>query len=164
VHLLGIVPSRGSQSIQLLQEADTTTELSRAAVARFLSIAPTVTPAAAAAAVAASGVAPAMTVSSTAAPTGPAAASVPLPATAATWPAIAPNIAADLDQVIADLVAAMSTPEIAALKTHCASSRSVPSGYDGKLLARGRASLFRALDPREKRYIRARFQATIIAI
>jgi uncharacterized LabA/DUF88 family protein len=37
VHLLGIVPSRGSQSILLLQEADTTTEWDKATVAKFLS-------------------------------------------------------------------------------------------------------------------------------
>ena len=36
VHLLGIVPSRGSQSIQLLQEADTTTEWEKNTVAKFL--------------------------------------------------------------------------------------------------------------------------------
>lgn len=36
VHLLGIQPSRGSQSLQLLQEADTTTEWGADVVARFL--------------------------------------------------------------------------------------------------------------------------------
>jgi NYN domain len=38
VHLLGIEPSRGSQSKALLQEADTTGEWTKATVARFLSI------------------------------------------------------------------------------------------------------------------------------
>lgn len=36
LHLLGIEPSRGSQSRQLLQEADTTTEWDKATVAKFL--------------------------------------------------------------------------------------------------------------------------------
>jgi uncharacterized LabA/DUF88 family protein len=39
VHLVGIVPSRGSQSQLLLQEADTTTEWSREQVAEFLKLA-----------------------------------------------------------------------------------------------------------------------------
>jgi uncharacterized LabA/DUF88 family protein len=38
VHLLGIKPSRGSQSPQLLQEADTTSEWSAETVSKFLSI------------------------------------------------------------------------------------------------------------------------------
>lgn len=38
VHLLGIVPSRGSQSSQLLQEADTTTEWDQATIREFLSL------------------------------------------------------------------------------------------------------------------------------
>lgn len=38
VHLLGIEPSRGSQSQQLLQEADTTSEWSALSVSSFLSI------------------------------------------------------------------------------------------------------------------------------
>ena len=38
VHLLGIHPSRGSQSLQLMQEADTTFEWSAETVGRFLSI------------------------------------------------------------------------------------------------------------------------------
>lgn len=36
IHLLGIVPSRGSQSHQLLQEADTTTEWNSSDIERFL--------------------------------------------------------------------------------------------------------------------------------
>ena len=36
VHLLGVVPSRGSQAILLLQEADTTTEWDKNTVAKFL--------------------------------------------------------------------------------------------------------------------------------
>lgn len=38
VHLLGIIPSRGSQSAQLLQEADTTEEWSKDTIAKFLTI------------------------------------------------------------------------------------------------------------------------------
>jgi len=38
VHLLGIQPSRGSQSLQLLQEADTTTEWDKTTVSKFLAI------------------------------------------------------------------------------------------------------------------------------
>src|SRR5665213_2998834 len=38
IHLLGITPSRGSQSKALLQEADTTTEWGKVTVAKFLSV------------------------------------------------------------------------------------------------------------------------------
>jgi uncharacterized LabA/DUF88 family protein len=38
VHLVGIEPSRGSQSKQLMHEADTNSELDRAAVSTFLSV------------------------------------------------------------------------------------------------------------------------------
>jgi len=41
VHLLGIVPSRGSQSQQLLREADTTAEWDAGTVATFLALRPT---------------------------------------------------------------------------------------------------------------------------
>ncbi len=45
VHLLGIVPSRGSQSRALLEEADTTTEWHGPDISRFLSLkSPTYTP------------------------------------------------------------------------------------------------------------------------
>ena len=40
VHLVGIKPSRGSQSLSLLQEADTTHEWTEAEVASFLSCKP----------------------------------------------------------------------------------------------------------------------------
>lgn len=43
VHLVGIAPSRGSQSMQLLREADTTTEWDATTVAKFLSVKPPVT-------------------------------------------------------------------------------------------------------------------------
>jgi uncharacterized LabA/DUF88 family protein len=43
VHLLGIEPIRSSQSQQLLQEADTTTEWERATIATFLSVRETLT-------------------------------------------------------------------------------------------------------------------------
>jgi uncharacterized LabA/DUF88 family protein len=38
IHLIGIAPSRGSQSLQLLRESDTTTEWDSATVSKFLSI------------------------------------------------------------------------------------------------------------------------------
>ena len=40
VHLIGITPCRGSQSLSLLQEADTTTEWEAATVEKFLSLKP----------------------------------------------------------------------------------------------------------------------------
>ena len=40
VHLIGIEPSRGTQSLSLLQEADTTTEWSGAEICTFLSLVP----------------------------------------------------------------------------------------------------------------------------
>lgn len=40
VHLIGIAPCRGSQSLQLMQEADTTTEWDATVVSRFLTVLP----------------------------------------------------------------------------------------------------------------------------
>ena len=44
VHLLGIYPARGSQSQQLMQEADTTREWPRTVVSKFMTVRPAIEP------------------------------------------------------------------------------------------------------------------------
>jgi hypothetical protein len=145
VHLVGIAPSRGSQSVQLLRESDTTTEWDAVTVSKFLSIKAPVTTAIAA--------------------TLPAT-NVPISVASATSPAtsIPPaTVTGALDIVIRALVATLDSSDITALKTLWLTSRSVPREFDGKLLARSRAHLGRDLLPDEKRYVRFRFTTTVQA-
>jgi hypothetical protein len=150
VHLVGIAPSRGSQSMQLLRESDTTTEWDAATVSKFLSIkAPATTAAAAALSVA----------------TIPILGTVPVPPLAAS-PAssvLPAAIMATFDTIIRAMVATLDSSDITALKTLWLTSRSVPREFDGKLLARGRAELGRDLEPNEKRYVRFRFTTFVQA-
>ena len=118
VHLIGIAPSRGSQSMPLLRKSDTTTEWDAATVSKFLSIkAPVVT------AVAASGSVATMPISATAA------------ASSGSPPSLLPTITANLDPVVDAIVAGLDSSDTTALKGHWSTSRSVPREFDGKLLA-----------------------------
>jgi NYN domain len=150
VHLVGIAPSRGSQSMQLLRESDTTTEWDAATVSKFLSIrAPAATAAAAALSVA----------------TIPILGTVPVPPLAASpvSSALPATVTAALDPIIRAMVATLDSSDITALKTLWLTSRSVPREFDGKLLARSRAELGRDLAPDEKRHVRSRFTTLVQA-
>jgi hypothetical protein len=144
VHLVGIAPSRGSQSMQLLRESDTTTEWDAATVSKFLSIK---APAAIAAAAALS------------AATIPILGTAPIPPVMASpgSSALPAAVAASLDIIVRTMVATLDSSDVTALKTLWLTSRSVPREFDGKLLARSRAELSRDLAPEEKRYVRSRF-------
>jgi hypothetical protein len=133
VHLLGIVPSRGSQSHQLIQEADTTSEWDRATVARFLSIK--------------SASAPARIVEIS---VGTSVANHTTDGVLRTVGRVAEEFAARLDRsAVADLQAFWST------------AWGVPRDLDGKLLASCRLALGRDLDIPEKRYMRKRFTEAV---
>jgi hypothetical protein len=150
VHLVGIAPSRGSQSMQLLRESDTTTEWDAATVSKFLSIK---APAAVAAAAALS------------AATIPVLGTTPVPPAPASHasPVLPATVTAGLDTVIRSMIATLDSSDITALKTLWLTSRSVPREFDGKLLARSRAELGRDLASDEKRYVRSRFTTLVQA-
>lgn len=157
VHLLGIAPCRGSQSILLMQEADTTTEWDAATVAKFLSVKPALSAAVAMAAVAS------VSAATSSASGGTVPVAIPAPLTSAPSSAGA-AFQPGLDGTVAALVATLDSTEVAGLKTYWAVSRGVPSEYDGKLIARCRDQIGRMLTTDEKRHVRARFVAVVKAI
>ena len=129
VHLLGIKPSRGSQSLQLMQEADTTTEWDAAHVGRFLTVRPD-------------------------AAAGGATSAYNEHETSTTDP-FAP--------VIANMVAALTTSDIAHLGTFWQSRAGLPPEMDGRLIATCRTIVRRDLTTAEKRDVRRRFQDAVEA-
>jgi hypothetical protein len=145
VHLIGIAPSRGSQSLQLLRESDTTTEWDATAVSKFLSIKPPMTTA----------IDPAL-----AGLINPAAATVPQTATP-TASAPSSETMAVLTVVANSVAASLDSSDIAALKTYWLTSKGIPHELDGKLLARSRVQVGRNLDTAEKRYVRSKFIAIL---
>ena len=132
-HLLGISPSRGSQSRLLIQEADSTTEWDKTTVEKFLSLRP-------------------------ASPTA-----TPFPTTTTTSASSSTPKNPVLDEVLSGLVASLNDADIAGIKAYSATQRGVPSEFDGRLLARSRSEIGRDLTAEEKRYIRTSFTAAIRA-
>lgn len=142
IHLLGITPSRGSQSKALLQEADTTTEWDATTVGRFLSV---------------------RSVPATAPAAGPI---VPKPAPfTAPPPALPapPAEAARLQRVAQDFANSLNAGDLKSLLTYWTTQKAVPPEFDGRLLARSRAEIGRDLDLSEKRYARNQFDAAVRA-
>lgn len=137
IHLLGISPSRGSQSKALLQEADTTSEWDSATVRKFLSLR----------SVPASGPAAAVL-------TPPLAGVVPPRTTA---PACVPAEAVRLQGVVKAFAAQLSEGDVKSLFAYWSTQRGVPPEFDGRLLAKSRAEIGRDLDAVEKRFVRAEF-------
>ena len=125
VHLLGIKPSRGSQSILLLQEADTTTEWDKVTVAKFLSHKERQVQAIIA----------------------------PLIAPAVNPPAVATD--AQLKPVATALYASLDSDDKAAFDAFHKTERGLPVDIDGKLLAQARSAIGRLLDADEKRNLRS---------
>ncbi|MGB7126312.1 MAG: NYN domain-containing protein [Methylovirgula sp.] len=135
IHLLGISPSRGSQSMQLIREADTTQEWSSEIVRRFLSLR--------AAAVAVTTVAvTAIQVSST-----------------------KRYDVADFDPALElatkEFVDSLDGVEIEQLQAYWKSGRGVPPDFDRQLLPLGGKALGRDLTSSEKTFVRARFKKLI---
>lgn len=128
VHLLGIKPSRGSQSVFLIQEADTTHEWADVDLAPFFS-------------------------RRLARPTPRASSAIELGAT----PVVQRTPIARLEGVIREIAVGISLPDLAALLDEMAAARTIPFDRDRALLARSRAVLGRDLDSKEKKEVRKRF-------
>ena len=130
VHLLGIAPSRGSQSMLLLQEADTTHEWNREQIP-FLTCVPRV-------------VSPDLELS-----TGTLASSIPI-----TGPAEGGD---QLTIVGRNIAARIEYAEIAAVIEALESMHQIPQELDRKLLTGGRSALGTNLTIGEKRQVREAF-------
>ncbi len=144
LHLIGIEPSRGSQSLQLRQEVDTKHEITSAQVKEFLTlIAPTQASAPIVATLPAAGAALSFAVS-------------PLSAAPAS-----PVLEASLDQGIENVTSKMNQIELADLNRALSGTLSVPALYDRRVLASCRTALGRDLTMEEKKVMRNRFIAKI---
>ena len=134
VHLVGIQPCRGTQSVYLMQEADTTTEWDTTVVKPLIIIrkdqpVPT-TPAGAAKTIKLQGKIP------------------------EEW--------AKLHRIITELFDALQTQDISDVSQHLAANKNdLPRQFDSKLLARCRTILGRDLAAHEKRYVRDEFRKLI---
>lgn len=129
IHLLGIVPSRGSQSKQLLFEADTTLEWNKETVSKFLTVAD----------------------SQPDADHG----QESLEQTAG---GAGGNDRSALVNFVEQFVNNLSPDGIAKLREHWSTTNEVPREYDGRLLATGRTIVGRNLEREEKRFLRSIFR------
>jgi uncharacterized LabA/DUF88 family protein len=142
LHLLGIEPARGSQSLQLREEADTKQEISSVRVQTFLSLV-TPTPI------------PQSTI------IVPALNTTPNSVTIASTPSIQTGLEAALDTGIDSVLVRWGTAEISALQNAIANSTAIPALYDRPLLASCRTAIGHDLDMNEKKVMRARFIAKV---
>jgi uncharacterized LabA/DUF88 family protein len=143
VHLVGIEPSRGSQSLQLRQESDTKVEISAAQVADFMSIIPQAT------------VVPVIA--------QPPASAVKVQSAAPT-PAAAPGqttLEVMLDQGINAVWVSISANSIGDLKKAQLQSPVIPPEYDRRFLGSCRTVLGRDLTMDEKKVMRGRLTTKI---
>lgn len=141
IHLLGVTPSRGTQSHQLLQESDTTNEWHADTIARFLSVRPpklAAEPAAVGNEKAATSAQPGILVAST---------------------SLDPE--GKLDAVVQAFVDTLADSDIDGLSAYWESERGIPSEFDKKLLGCSRSALDRILEREELRYVRAKFQTLV---
>jgi uncharacterized LabA/DUF88 family protein len=134
VHLLGIQPSRGSQSKLLLQEADTTTEWNQHIIKQILSIRPSTT---------------------VGATLGPTPTSVKV--------SVGSSLDSRIGKVATDLVASIEKDGIKGIFTFWTTERGVPPEFDGKLLGLCRDELGRDLTLSERRHARACFSEAVKA-
>jgi uncharacterized LabA/DUF88 family protein len=150
VHLIGLEPSRVSQSPSLRQEVDTVHEIAKADVSKFLKL---LTPAPPKPAVA----------------LGPAAVIATAPAVVA---AAVPKASASvgpgktIDQVIDEAIQkTLAHPaDISALKAALAASTGVPMEYDRRLLGTCRTLLQRDLTGDERREMRSLFKKKVLTL
>jgi uncharacterized LabA/DUF88 family protein len=137
IHLLGIAPSRGSQSKALLQEADTTSEWDSATVAKFLSL---------------------RSVAGT-----PAATIVTPPPRGLSAPAIlqsaiaAPAEATKLRTVAEAFAEKLTEGDVKSLIAYWRTQNGIPPEFDRRLLAKSRDEIGRDLAIDEKRFSRKAF-------
>lgn len=139
VHLLGIIPSRGSQSNQLLQEADTTSEWDAQTVSKFLSAKPSF--------------------QVTGTPVSPTLAAI---TTVTTVRPVNHDDMAKLEKHVQDIVAALGFSDV----TECynfwnSAQKGIPYGLDGRLLVGCRTEIGRDLAPDEKRFVRKKFEEVV---
>lgn len=140
VHLLGIKPSRGSQSHQLLQEADTTSEWDETTVRKFLSIRQLVVL------------------------DGPGAVASKLEPIAS---GVSIGVPCDggslLENAIKEFVQSLEDTDVDGIAAYWGNNRGVPADFDRKLLPCGREALGRNLEREEIRHARRTFQILVKA-
>ena len=168
VHLLGIEPSRGSQSHLLLQEADTTSEWKRDTVSKFLSLRPEVVAkelAAREAAAIASAKTPPTRAPDAKASEAKAAAKKPAAGQQAKPALVAPVALEEVIVAAVDtFVTSLQLADFKALESFWETSRGLPSDFDGRLLAQCRDAIGRDLETWEKRGMRTRFREQVVAL
>ena len=130
IHLLGIVPSRGSQSKQLLFEADTTAEWSKEIVSKFIDVTPDFQPGS-------DGVRESQD-----------------QATGDTES----DVSSALADMVGRFIDELHDDQISRLREHWTRTRDVPPEYDRKLLATGGTIIGRNLNDEEKRFYRKLFR------
>lgn len=141
VHLLGIAAGSNSQSPQLKQEADTTSEWDSVVVAKFLSVKQ-------------------FAVSTTVNANSPTATSISTNVTQSTASGQSSNSLTDqakLEAVAQRDASALLPNDVGNLKNFWATQTGVPYDIDSKLIARGRTEIGKDLDQNEKRFIRRKF-------
>ena len=140
VHLIGLEPSRVSQSPALRQEVDTVHEIAKADVSKFLKLLTPATPK------------PAVAIS-------PGAVAVPK-ARASVGPA------KTIDDVIEEAIQKTLAPpaDIPALQAALAASTGVPVEYDRRLLGTCRTLLLRDLTGDERREMRSLFKKKVLTL
>jgi uncharacterized LabA/DUF88 family protein len=153
VHLVGIKPSGGNQSVELRQEADTTTELDLTVLKKIISMRSV------AAATLTVNKKPAVAATKPVNPTPP---TTPITPNAIVNPS-APVPATSLEDVVDAALSEMTPPEIKGTVAYmAANSNNVPNEIDGKVLARCRAKLGQYLDDearkRVRKYLRQRLK------
>lgn len=142
VHLLGIKPSRGSQSLALLQESDTTHEWEEGSVTTFLTCKrPATEPGGPAASVMANTASP-----DALGPDGAVAAAIQQPA-----------LEDKIGLAAAEVAARLELTDIAAVLDAFESSRQISPDVDRQLLGSSRTKLRRALESGEKKRLRQMF-------
>jgi len=142
VHLIGLEPSRVSQSPSLRQEVDTVHEIARTDVARFLKALASTPPK------------PVVAIAAAAA-----AAAVPKASVSQTGPE--KTIEQVIDEAIQQTLALPNT-DLAALKAALAASSGVPMEYDRRLLGTCRTLLQRDLTGDERREMRSLFKKKVL--
>lgn len=142
VHLIGLEPSRVSQSPSLRQEADTVHEIARVDVAKFLKVLAPAPPK------------PVVALS-------PAAAAAAVPKTNAPQAGPVKTVDQVIDEAIQQTLAPPNT-DIPALKAALAVSTGVPMEYDRRLLGTCRTLLQRDLNGDERREMRSLFKKKLL--
>jgi uncharacterized LabA/DUF88 family protein len=133
VHLLGIVPSRGSQSQQLIQEADTVTEWSAETIGEFLSVREEIAPGKVSVAVEAEILVPSHDKKTT------------------------------IEAAVRAFVTELGDTDIQGIKAYWETARGVPSELDRKLLPICGAAVGRRLEKEELTLMRTCFKDAVIS-